>query len=286
MTDKLVKDVSIVVANYNNSNYISDFIDSIIHSSVMPKQLIIIDDHSTDDSKTILKNFEHFEWIEIYYFSENQGFANALNFGIKKTTAKYIMRADPDDIVHHDKILLQTEFLENNPEICGVGCNVQYFHSVSNKILNKSNFPLSTHSINAAYKKGEHGLQHPTVMIHSNLFKQFEYRQEEVPAEDYGIFSKMILKGYKFSNIKETLYKIRIHANSSSSRINYQTIKKTYALRDQLFGTKTSVFNKFCYYLYIKNYRQYLLKQHILLKMYHLSAAILFKPIKYLKRIF
>ena len=49
--------VSIIAANYNNGKYLKDFIGSVNESSVLPKELIIVDDGSLDESINILKGY-------------------------------------------------------------------------------------------------------------------------------------------------------------------------------------------------------------------------------------
>ena len=96
--------VSIIAANYNNGKYLKDFIGSINRSSVLPKELIIVDDGSLDGSIDILNGYADLKYLKILKFDKNRGFCKALNLGIKNATGDYIMRVDPDDIVLKDRI--------------------------------------------------------------------------------------------------------------------------------------------------------------------------------------
>ncbi len=278
-------DLTILAANYNNGPFLRTFIQSVLSSEKLPACLLIVDDGSTDESKKILKEFESLEIANFIYFENNKGFANALNKGIENVKTKYIMRADPDDIILPSKIEKQVDFLENNPEIAGVGCNVAYFHSDKNKFLNRSNFPTDEKTITGLYFKGEHGLQHPTVMIRTEAFKKFRYIQENVPAEDYDIFARMVADGYRFLNLKEVLYNMRIHDSSASSNLAFNTIKKTYNLRKQIFGISTPKIKVRFNYLYIHFYRKFLIENNFVLKYLFLLTSIFFHPSKLMKRL-
>lgn len=284
MSGKENHSVALIAANYNNGTFLNEFIDSILSSSVLPAQVIIVDDGSTDNSQEILSQYIDKKPFEIVLFKENTGFANALNTAIGRVTSAFTLRADPDDLLHPLKIEKQLDFLLQNPDIAGVGCNVEYFHSESRKMLHTSNFPLSPDEIRKAYQKGEHGLQHPAVMIRSEVLKQFCYHQSSVPAEDYELFASMVKSGYKFQNLKEALYKMRIHPASSSSKISFSTIRKTYSLRNEIFGRKASLSRQLMYYLYIRNYRNYMLSVNPLRKYICLFIAIFCYPSKLMKR--
>ena len=279
-------DVSVVAANYNNGRYLKDFIYSIVNSTVLPSELIIVNDGSTDNSLEILDEFSGLEILKVIKFEENRGLCEALNAGIELASAKYILRADPDDILFKHRIEKQFTFLEENKEIDVVGSNVMYFHDNTNKDISVSNFPEDHNNILKAYRKGEHGIQQPTVMVRTHVMKKFRYIQENFKSEDYDIFARVIHAGHKFANIKEPLNRMRVHTNSVSINIKYDTIKHTFALRDQIFNTQTNPLRMRLYYGYILNYKKYLIAKNPLRKYLYLGMAALFYPGKVLKRIF
>ena len=282
---KKIANVAVVVANYNNGRFLRAFIQSILASTMLPEQLIIVDDGSTDRSRKILKELKNIPRATFIFSEKNEGFANALNKGIAAVKTAYIMRADPDDLVLPSKIEKQYEFLQAHPEICGVGCNVEYFHVETVRKLNRSNFPIGTEAVKKAYLKGEHGLQHPTIMMKAEVFKEYPYHQNQFPAEDYDIFARLIAQGCKFSNLSEVLYRMRIHPDSVSSRLKYETIQKTFLLQDELFGIRTSKLKQKTYFYHIHFYRRYLLNRNIMKRACFLLLSIMFYPQKLVKRI-
>lgn len=283
---KNIVDVSVVAANFNNAFYLADFLDSINQSTVLPKELIFIDDGSTDNSLQIIDKYRNLPYLKVIRFEKNRGFCHALNAGIKSATGKYIARIDPDDIMQKNRIEIQYNFLEKNNDIDVVGSNVVYFDGKTGEEMLISNFPLTHKKIKKEYYKGDHGVQHPSVMIRRSVMKQYRYNQENVLAEDYELFATMIRNGHKFANIKEPLTKMRIHLKSAGSNIKYETIKKTFQLRDKIFGTTTGSLKIRLYYWYMLNYRKYLITENSLLKPFYLGAAILSHPQKLIKRLY
>ena len=282
--DKKIANVSIVAANYNNGRYLDAFISSIIASTVLPSELILIDDGSIDNSVEIIKKYKNQEWIKMILFTENKGFTAALNAGIEKASGKYIMRADPDDIFLPNRIEIQFIYMENNPHIDVLGSNVIYFRDDLEKKINISNFPSSHEDIYSKFEKGEHGVQHPTVIIKAEKMKKYRYGKL-FPAEDYELFSKMIRDGLVFANLKEPLYLMRIHGNSSTSTLTFEGIRRTFMHRYHVFGKTTSHLKMRIYYYYIKNYRRYQLADKKISKFYYLLIASICYPQKLINRL-
>lgn len=279
-----VVSVSIICANYNNGPYLSDLIDSIHHSTVHPTELIIVDDGSTDDSLSVLDTYAHLPYLRVVALPRNIGFANALNEAMNHATQDYFMRIDPDDYLDHKRIERQYDFLQKNPQVAVVGSNVTYFESEYGKLINHSNFPIGMRNIFRRYKNGEHGILHGTVMVRQEVFRQYQYRQEIVPAEDYEIFAKMIRDGHQFENLPESLTYVRVHTTSVSNDIRFNTIKTKFQLRDEIFGTRTSRFQILAYFIHIYYYRKYLFESGSLLRYGYLAVSIFFRPIKLIKR--
>jgi glycosyltransferase involved in cell wall biosynthesis len=282
---KPVADVSILAANYNNGRYLSAFIESVDNSELLPKELIIIDDGSKDDSKQILESFRYLEYLKTIYFEYNKGFTDALNAGLDIAQGKYIMRADPDDILLPNRIKVQYEYMENNPGIDILGSNVLYFNDQDGSIINSSNFPTDHDTITKRFRRGEHGVQHPSVMIKAEVYKKYRY-QKIFPAEDYEIFSRMARDKYQFANIPEPLYKMRVHAGSSTSNIKLKDIKQTFLFRDQIFGTKTGKLRIWLYYKHIYYYRKFQMNKSSLKKYFYLFISATAYPSKLFKRVF
>lgn len=282
---QLELNISVVAANYNNALFLDDFFKSWQTSICVPKELIFVDDGSKDNSLEIAYRYQkNMPNLIIIPLGKNQGFGNALNIGIEKSTCKYILRIDPDDIVLPDRLAKQYDVLELG-EYDIVGSNATAFNSANNKIVSSTNFPLKHDEILKTYYKGEHGVLHGTVMGRTELFKKHKYIQQNVPAEDYDIFARMIKSGARFINLSENLLKYRIHLTSASNILPITTIEKTYKIRDEVFGTKTSKTIIILYFLHIKFYRKYLFSDNKLKGFIYLGLASLLRPDKVLKKI-
>jgi glycosyltransferase involved in cell wall biosynthesis len=276
--------VSIIAANYNNGKYLTEFIDSIVNSTVLPFELIILNDGCTDNSLEILEKYKGLDFLRVITFEKNQGNPACVNTGLEIATGKYIMRADPDDCLLPERLRVQSEFLDAHPEIDVLGSNVRYFHGDNKTIINESNVPIFHEQIADTFRAGEHGLLQPSVMVRGEVFRRYRYRNT-FPAEDYELFSRMVRDGYRFSNIDTPLYLQRIHPGSSTSNLKISGIKQTFKFRDEIFGTKTSKVWVWIYFHFIRNYRAYQMSENAFSKYYHLFLSGMLYPAKVVRRL-
>lgn len=283
--DKPTYDLSIISANYNNGRYLSTFIRSIIDSPVWPAELILVNDGSTDQSIEILAGFKDVTFLHVIDLKQNIGLSAALNLALEAATGKYIMRADPDDIFLPQRIPLQIAYLEAHPDIDILGSNVEYFSDLDGRILNTSHFPLDHDAIVDRYRRGKHGLQHPTVCIKGDVYRQFRYTPGLAPTEDYDLFSRMALAGYRFANLPQPLYRMRVHTGSSTSNITFHQISQTFDYRDLLWGTHTSRLQRWRYFKHIQHYRKFQLATDYPARILHLLLATAFYPSKLINRL-
>lgn len=277
--------VSVVSANYNNGKYLQQFMDSLINSSMLPKEIIVVDDGSTDDSVAILKNYAATTAIlKPIFLEKNVGFANALNVGLKEATSEYILRLDPDDYVHEDRIRLQYEMLQNNPQLDVVGSNAAYFDSDTGKVIFKSNFPADSGEIKKRYQTAMHGVLHGTVMGKTALFVKHGYQQKYVPAEDYAIFAGMIADGAVMQSLTAPLTYVRVHAGSVSNDLNYKAIREPYIICNELFHTNYGPLKTKLTFYHLKFYRRFLFQKNFVKRMWYLLLAVSLNPAKLLSR--
>ena len=108
--------VSVIVPTYNYAQFIGDAIESVINQTWQTWEMLIIDDGSTDNTKSVVQSYVSKD-CRITYFAiaQNSGrVAVARNYGISKSKGKYIAFLDSDDWWKPNKIEKQIELLENN----------------------------------------------------------------------------------------------------------------------------------------------------------------------------
>lgn len=110
-----MKDISIIIVNYNVRYFIEQCLYSVYKAKKHLKvEIFVVDNNSVDDSvESIRKNFPDVKLIEN---KVNAGFAKANNQAIKLTDSKYTLLLNPDTIVSDDTLIKIFEFMEAHPE--------------------------------------------------------------------------------------------------------------------------------------------------------------------------
>jgi glycosyltransferase involved in cell wall biosynthesis len=105
--------VSILIPAYNAEAWISDTLRSAIAQTWEPKEIIVVDDGSTDRTLAIAKQFESAQLRVVT--QKNQGASAARNTAFSLSQGDYIQYLDADDLMAPDKIAKQIEALGPSP---------------------------------------------------------------------------------------------------------------------------------------------------------------------------
>ena len=107
---------SVVIANYNNSKFIDECIDSLKNQTYKNIEIIFFDDNSHDNSLEIIKKFQNIKIIENKIQTEFGSFnqMNAFRKSIESSTGDVIFLLDSDDYFRKDKIEKVVDFFSKN----------------------------------------------------------------------------------------------------------------------------------------------------------------------------
>lgn len=106
--------VSVVIPLYNAVEVIAETIQSVLAQTLTDREILVIDDGSTDGSARVVKSFG--ERVRYYAF-ENGGVAKARNRGIALARGRYIALMDHDDLWDATKLGKQVFILDTRPEV-------------------------------------------------------------------------------------------------------------------------------------------------------------------------
>lgn len=98
---------------YNAALYIEEAINSILTQNYQNIELIVIDDESTDETKSIVSNFKDKRLL--YQSKENGGASSARNLAFKMSSGEFIKFMDADDLLSSNAIHDQVKLAESNP---------------------------------------------------------------------------------------------------------------------------------------------------------------------------
>lgn len=101
---------------YNAERYIGEAIESVLSQTYENIELIIVEDHSTDNTMEVIRSYQD-DRIILEANSANRGIAYSTNRGIELSRGKYLALLDDDDMATPDRIKLQVGYMENHGEI-------------------------------------------------------------------------------------------------------------------------------------------------------------------------
>lgn len=106
--------VSVIIPVYNSAAYVKDAVRSALDQDYERKEIIVVDDGSTDSTPAILKSFAD----QIIVLTQNNaGPGAARNRALEHAKGAYIAFLDADDMWVPGKLRLQIEYLERWPEV-------------------------------------------------------------------------------------------------------------------------------------------------------------------------
>lgn len=115
MTQKNQPEISIIIPTFNRAHTLSRALDSVLAQTLKPKEIIVIDDGSTDNTKELLNLYPGITIINL----NNKGVSAARNVGIEKASGDWIAFLDSDDEWRPEKLVKQWETIcSNNKLIC------------------------------------------------------------------------------------------------------------------------------------------------------------------------
>lgn len=208
----MINKLSIIITCYNLGEFLREAIDSIkSFSDLEHVEIIIVNDGSTDKSTNqIIKSIIKEDSSIVYLNQTNLGLAKARNNGIKLATGEYIIPLDADNKIRPIFISKVLELL-NNPLINVVHGNAQFFGNKSD-IWSTKPFEISDMVLNnyidacAAFRKSDW-----------ELIGGYDENMPVMGFEDWDLWLRMYLQGYKFEYVNEILFDYRVRKGSMLS---------------------------------------------------------------------
>ena len=218
--------VSIIVPSYNHEKYILNTFSTILEDDYPNKELIIIDDGSSDKSNDIIT-----KWIEnnqetlkiVYKSRENRGVCSTFNELVDLSNGKYLIPLPSDDLLVPGTIFERVAILENNPQKMVI---------VTDSSVIDENDKVTMNSSIVDYNKGDKSkfftdegillstlispqISGPTIIINRDIFNIVGRYRENLIAEDWYFYQRAA--AHNLIIFKDIICsKYRVHSRNSS----------------------------------------------------------------------
>ena len=198
MTPKSQPDISVIIPAFNRAHTLPKALDSVLSQTLKPREIIVVDDGSTDETNAVLANYPGLCIIS----QDNRGVSAARNVGIEKAGGEWLAFLDSDDewlkeklekqwdtICIDDKLICHTEeiWIRNGQRV-----NPMKKHKKFGGMIYERCLPLCV-------------ISPSSVMIHRSVFEDVGVFDESLEVcEDYDLWLRICAK-YSILFIDEPL---------------------------------------------------------------------------------
>lgn len=118
-------DLSVVIVSYDVKELLKNCLESVLkYTQNIKYEIIVVDNNSTDDSISYLRNLSGLSNLKIILSKENGGFSKGNNLGIKEAKGKYILLLNPDTLLTENSLKIMFDWMETHPEIAVSSCQL------------------------------------------------------------------------------------------------------------------------------------------------------------------
>jgi glycosyltransferase involved in cell wall biosynthesis len=214
--------VSVLMPMFNSEKYIGMAVESILNQTFKDFELIILNDGSTDNSKKIVESYSDSRIILIEN-TQNQGLARTRNRLISEAKGAFLAWLDSDDIALPQRLQIQVDFLEKNPNHALVA---SWARIIGSNNLPTGNFVKSyiPNTDLSALLLFVNYIVQSSVMLRRNLLPDEHYNLDSPPTEDYELWVR-IAKKHPIAILNDILVDYRVHDSNISFTQNDRAMR-------------------------------------------------------------
>lgn len=193
-----------------SADFLRQSLESVFSQTLPPNEVVLVEDGPlTDELYAVVSEFKHYhQEMKIVRLKKNGGLGKALNEGLKHCTHGLVARMDTDDVSKPYRFDRQVAFMESHPDIAACGAWIDEFEGNVCNVRSTRKLPQDNDEI-YEFGKRRNPMNHPVVMFRKSAVEAVGSYQPMPLFEDYYLWVRMLLRGYKFHNIQESLLNFR-----------------------------------------------------------------------------
>ncbi|MFP4101128.1 glycosyltransferase family 2 protein [Coleofasciculus sp.] len=227
--------VSVCIPTYNRANYLVESVNSVLSQTYKDFELIICDDGSTDDTPTVVSQWNDAR-IRYIRHAKNIGRSKNMRSGFDTAQGNYFIKFDDDDALTPEFLAKTVAVLEAEPSVDFVCTN----HWVIDKNGNRVESATKENAAKWGKDKLKPGIipdlmrqtfQYQSLQVGSTLFRRaclqdVDYMRPEADGcEDFDLLVRLAIAGKQGYFLPEYLMEYRFHGGQTSLRQNLHFLK-------------------------------------------------------------
>lgn len=216
-------DTSIIIVNYNSKRFLEACLNNLRTNTNPPFEIIIVDNHSEDDSLSFLQGIRE-PGIRTIYNESNAGFAKACNQGINLARGNILVTMNPDVLTPKGWLSRMIWHLHNNPNTLafgpkGIGIGGR---QAAVPICYSSKLEAADRKFATIYSHQSEPVKYLIgclFLFDRRLIRKIGYFDEDLPlgADDFDISLRIRKAGYQLRVAWDILIKHFVHVSFNNS---------------------------------------------------------------------
>jgi glycosyltransferase involved in cell wall biosynthesis len=208
------------MAAFNAADTLDDCLASVLKQSYSDFEVILVNDGSSDSTSLVAERWarENPERLIFIDKQSNDGLGYCMNLATGKATGELLCRMDADDIMHHDRLSIQVDYIKSNA-LDACGCQLAYFSQVVDGcafgVLESRRLPSDGSAIKDVILSGGHAISHPCLMLKRDLMDKVGGYRIMGPGQDWDLFIRLSEFG-RVGNVESILHFMRIDLSNTS----------------------------------------------------------------------
>ena len=214
--EQIMKNISVIIPAYNAALYLGEAIQSVLAQTLPAREIIVVDDGSTDDTAKVAESFTAVRLIR----QTNQGSAVARNTGIAASSGECLAFLDADDIWMPEKLSLQSDYLKNHSSCQAVFGMVENFFSPELNKNERSRLYCQPGRMS--------GIAAGAMLIRRDAFFQVgEFNPVMRLSQFIEWFNRFSESGMEYHVVPDLVMRRRVHLNNTTT-VRSEDVRKNY----------------------------------------------------------
>lgn len=207
----MIPRICVITPSFNQGRFIQRTIDSVLSQNAESLEYHVIDGGSTDETVDILRRHEgHLTWVS----EKDQGLPDAINKGIRTSSAPIIGWLNSDDIYYAGTLNKVLEFFEQNPDIGVVYGDANHIDAEDRFI---ERYP--TEPWNFERLKDICFISQPAAFVRRSVFERYGLMDLSIKqSQDYELWLRLGKQGVRFGYLPHLLSATRLHDEAFTIR--------------------------------------------------------------------
>ena len=202
------------------AGWLRESLESIGAQTLHPREVVLVLDGPVGEELTeVVRHYEEV-WspgagsdieLRVVRLEENMGLGRALAEGMKHCTHELVARMDTDDVMLPHRLERQAAFMTAHPEVAVCGAWIDEFVTGDDggkTVVATRRLPEDNEGIRA-FGAGRNPMNHPVVMFRREAVAAAGGYEHFPLFEDYYLWVRMLVKGFRFHNLQESLLLFR-----------------------------------------------------------------------------